>query len=241
MNRLNLYANNYPTFDTKCISQGDVGNCWLISVLISLSLTQKGKKLLSDIFYVNQNGTYTIKIYDSVRKANYITFDPIFTVKKDMNDNPQMLFCGANLDLPTKFLNNPDTEFIWACVIEKALSIYMGNIRRQNGNYCANAFNLLTLKDINYCVNIAINKRFISKFIELMKDNKICATLETKKNISEKYNYLHDTHAYAIYKLDGDMLHLINPHYDFIDESKTIVVNIFDLIQFTDSITYIYL
>ena len=74
-----------------------------------------------------------------------------------------------------------------------------------------------------------------------MKDNKICATLETKKNISEKYNYLHNTHAYAIYKLDEDKLHLINPHYDFIDENKTIIVNIFDLIEFTDSITYIYL
>jgi len=241
MNRLNLYANNYPTFDSKCISQGDIGNCWLISVLISLSLTQKGKKLLSEIFYVNQDGTYTIKLFDNVRKANYITIDPIFTVKKDINDNPQMLFCGANLDIPTKFLNNPNTDFIWACIIEKAVSKYMGSIRRQNGNYCANAFNLLTLKDINYCVNIAINKRFISKFIELMKDNKICATLETKKNISDKYNYLYNTHAYAIYKLDGDKLYLINPHYDFIDESKTIIVNIFDLIEFTDSITYIYL
>jgi predicted metalloendopeptidase len=61
----------------------------------------------------------------------------------------------------------------------------MGNIRKQNGNYCATAFTLLTLKDINYCVNIAINKRFISKFIQLMKDNKICATLETKKNIAK--------------------------------------------------------
>ena len=78
-------------------------------------------------------------------------------------------------------------------------------------------------------------------FDPIMKDNKICATLETKKNISDKYNYLHNYHAYSIYKLDGDMLHLINPHYDFIDENKTIIVNIFELREFTDSITYIYL
>lgn len=241
MNRLTLYANNYPTFETKSISQGNIGNCWLIAVLISLSLTQKGKELLSNIFYVNQDKTYTIKLYNNVRKPNYITFKPVFTIQKDINNNLQMLFSGDNLDVPTKFLNNPNTEYIWPCIIEKAISKYLGSIKKQDGNYCANAFKLLTLNDINYCINIAMNKRYISKLIDLLKNNKICATLETKKNVYIKYNFLIDNHAYSIYKLDGDKLHLINPHDNFTDQNKTISVNIRELREYTDNITYICL
>jgi hypothetical protein len=241
MNRLNLYADNYPNFETQFITQGSVGNCWLISVLISLSLTEKGKKLLSNIFFVNQDGTYTIKLFDNVRKANYITFEPLFTVERDENNNLQMLFSGANLNIPEMFLNNPNTEFIWPCIIEKAVSKYLGSIRRQDGNVCATAFNLLTNNDVNYCLNMVMNKRFISKFKDLMKDNKICATLETRKSLPNKYSFLLTNHAYSIYKLDGENLHIINPHEQFTDESKTNIVNIRELREFTDSITYIYL
>ncbi len=241
MNRINLYANNYPNFDTQYIRQGNIGNCWLIAVLISLSLSGKGKTILSNIFYVNQDGTYTVKLFDNVRKPNYITFEPYFTVQRDQNNNLQMVFSGADLNIPEIFRNNPSTEYIWSCIIEKAVSKYMGSIRKQNGNLCATAFSLLTLNEINYHVNLSFNKRFITKFKDLMDNNKICATLETKKILPVNNNLLCSDHAYSIYKLDGDNLHLINPHNQFTDETQTIIVNINSLREFTDNITYIYL
>ena len=241
MNRINLYADNYPNFSTQFITQGKIGNCWLISVLISLSLTEKGKSLLSDIFYVNQDGTYTIKLYNNVRKPNYITFEPLFTVEKDENNNLQMLFSGANLNIPQAFANNPSTDLIWSCIIEKAISKYLGSIKKQDGNTSMTAFNLLTNNEVFYVLNMSMNKRFFDKFIDLLKNNKICGTLETKPVLNEKYNYLIINHAYSIFKLDGKNLHLINPHVQFTGESTSIIVNIDDLREYTDNITYIYL
>ena len=60
--------------------QGNIGDCWLLASLNSLSYTEKGRQILDDAISANEDGTYTIR-FQGVDTAVTITNDELCDIK----------------------------------------------------------------------------------------------------------------------------------------------------------------
>lgn len=237
MKSIELFSDKYPIFSPTYVNQGVIGDCWLISTLLSLSLNENGKELLRDIFFINDDGTYTVKLYSEIRKVHYINIKPRFKVETDDNNNLKFSYSGDYYNIPELFGLNPDTELIWAPIIEKAFSKYMGNIRKLEGNFSYNAFMTLTNKEVKKIYGFSISKRMLEKFIKNFQENLICAVIETGSNIANMQ--LIENHAYCLYKISDGNWYLINPHEHFDGLHNCVTVPQDNIIKDISLITYI--
>lgn len=237
MKSIELFSNKYPIFSPTYVNQGTIGDCWLIATLLSLSINEYGKELLKDIFFINNDCTYTIKLYTEVRKVKYINIKPIFKVENDENNNLKFCYSGSNYNIPQLFGMNPDTELIWAPIIEKAFSKYMGNIRKLDGNYALNAYTALTNKEVKKIFGYSISKRMLEKFIKNFQENLICAVIETGSKIVNIQ--LIENHAYCLYKIIDEKWYLINPHEYFNDIHNCVVISQDQILKDINLISYI--
>ena len=238
MKSIELFSNKYPEFSPIYVNQGLIGDCWLIATLLSLSINKNGKELLRDIFFINNDCTYTVKLYTEVRKVKYINIKPIFKVDNDENNNLKFYYSGSNYNIPQLFSINPDTELIWAPIIEKALSKYTGSIRNLDGNNASSAFMTLTNKEIKKVFGYSLSKRFLEKFKNDFNNGIIIAVIETKVRIINQ-DILLKNHAYCLYKIIEGNWYLINPHEHFDDIYNCVVIMQDQLIKDISLITYI--
>lgn len=239
MKSIELFSNKYPTFSPTYVNQGSIGDCWLISTLLSLSLNENGKELLQDIFYINNDNSYTIKIYDEKKSSKYIKVKPKFRIETDENNNVKFYYSGnSHYNIPYLFSMNPDTDLIWAPIIEKALSKYTGSIRKLEGNYSYNAFSALTNKQVKNVFGFSLSKRFLEKFIKDFNDGNICAVIETKSNITNE-DILIKNHAYCLYKITEGKWYLVNPHEYFDGLYNCVSIDLNQLLTDISLITFI--
>jgi hypothetical protein len=237
MKSIELFSDKYPIFSPTYVNQGIIGDCWLIATLLSLSINEHGKELLKDIFFINNDCTYTIKLYTEVRKVKYINIKPIFKVDTDENNNLKFCYSGSNYNIPQLFGMNPDTELIWVPIIEKAFSKYVGNISKLNGNYALNAYTALTNKEVKKIFGYSISKRMLDKFINDFNNNSICAVIETKNTIIN--TELVENHAYCLYKIIDGKWYLINPHEYFNGVHNCVVISQEEILKDINLISYI--
>ena len=244
MSTIELFDDKYPTFDPHFVSQGNIGDCWLISVLFSLSINEKGKKILKDSFYINNDGTYTIKLLDEKRKNNYVKIPCKFKINKTTN---QLKYSGHSLNIPEIFMDNPSNEYIWASIFEKAISKYAGCIRKLDGNYACSAFKLLCNNEYEICYGYGINLRFLERFYTMFKNSNIACVIEFLNNkfeIIEEDNII-TNHAYSLYDIEVDkdkyFWYLYNPHKQFVNKESCLKIDIFKVKIYINLITYIKL
>jgi len=244
MSTIELFDDKYPTFNPHYVSQGNIGDCWLISVLFCLSNNEKGKKILSDCFYINNDGTYTIKLLDEKRKNNYVKIPCKFKINRETN---QLKYSGSSLNIPELFNNNPSNEYIWASIFEKAISKYMGCMRKLDGNYAYNAFKLLSNNNVELIYGYGINNRFLDRIYDLFKSGKIICVVElSNSNLEILTNTnLVTNHAYSLYDIDKQddnyIWYLFNPHNQYIDKNSCSKLDIKKLKDFVSLITYLNL
>jgi hypothetical protein len=237
MATIELFYDKYPNFDPNFVSQGNIGDCWLISVLFSLSINEKGKHILRNSFNINNNGTYTIKLLNEKRINQYITIPCKFKV----DQTNQLKYAGYSLNIPQLFNTNPSNEYIWASIFEKAISKYTGCIKKLDGNYAINAFKLLCNNNVELCYNYGINKRFLDRFFTMFKTSNIACVLEFSNSTDKD---IIPNHAYTLYDIDKDnnnIWYIYNPHKQFIDIESCDKVNMLNIKNSLDVITYIKL
>ena len=97
MKSIELFSPIYPDFTSEYISQGLVGDCWLISSILTLSFNQSGKDLLKKIFFI-KNGLYVIKLFNQVNVAKYIEVKPIYL----MNNNAYIRISTEDVASPVR-------------------------------------------------------------------------------------------------------------------------------------------
>lgn len=238
MKYIELFSNKYPSFTPIYVNQGLIGDCWLIASLLALSINENGKDLLKEVFFINEDNTYTIKLYDNKRKSVYLNIIPKFRTDIDDNNNINFYYSGNNhYNIPYLFGINPDTELIWAPIIEKAFSKYTGSIRKLEGNHAYNAFTTLTNKDVKKINAFCLSKRFIEKFTKDFNAGLICAVIETKSNsVDDKFT---ENHAYCLYKIIDGNWYLHNPHKHFDNLTNCAVMTQTEIIKNVSLITYI--
>lgn len=236
MKSIELFSPIYPDFTSEYISQGLLGDCWLISSILTLSFNQSGKDLLKKNFFI-KNGLYVIKLFNQVNIPKYIEVKPKFYISEEENNTIQLKYAGYGKNIPNLFQLNPSTELIWVPIIEKAIIKYLGSHLKLNGNSTYNAYKLLTGIEPKIIHGFGINTRFIDKFIELFNKNKICCTIETNINLGDET--IIENHAYSLYKINGGNWYLHNPHNDFKGIDNCVIVSQTNISKYTNLLTYI--
>jgi hypothetical protein len=239
---IKLFSQDEPEFNYLNIRQGKIGDCWLIAVLFSMSLHDKGRKILKNLFYINiEKETYTIKIFDEKRTARYINVDPTFEL-----DNNKLIYSCDDSNIISLFNKNPSNEYIWMIIIEKAFSIYFGSMGKLNGNTSNTAYTILCENTYEIIFSFGLNNRIIDILENLFKKQLISGTLETKTKLnkleSKRLNII-ENHVYCIIKIENQKIYLHNPHNNprniSNSNSNNYGYNLEDLKIITDFITYI--
>ncbi len=228
---IKLFSNNYPDFIPFYINQGKIGDCWLISTLLALSINKNGKDILKKMFIIDEKtGTYIIKLYDETKKLNYININPKFKIYTDINNKQQLVFCGNKSNIPELFNLCPDTNYIWGPIIEKAIHKFT---KLTKGSYAYKAFSLFTDKYIHKIYSYGLNKRTLEKFKN--SHNNICCVIESKNDTTK----LIKNHAYALLTIIDNKWYLQNPHDNYNELHNCIILDDDDIIKNVDIITYI--
>lgn len=235
MKTIELFSPSYPDFTNEYISQGLLGDCWLISAILTLTFNESGKDLLKKIFFI-KDGMYKIKLYNEINIPKYVNIKPKFYIEED-NNTIELKYAGYGKNIPHLFQQNPHTELIWVPIIEKALIKYVGSYQKLNGNTSFTAYKMLTGLEPKFVHGFGINKRFIDKFTDLFNKGKICCTLETNINLNN--NDIIDNHAYSLYKIIGGNWYLHNPHNNFKELENCVTISQNRINTYINLLTYI--
>ncbi|MCL3860035.1 C2 family cysteine protease [Actinotalea sp. K2] len=100
------------------VSQGQIGDCWFIASLMAIA--QADPSVIEDAITVNDNGTYTVRLYDDGREV-------------EVTVTPEMVLDGGN----PAFVRSPageDGHELWPMVMEKALALHWGDFHAIEGD-----------------------------------------------------------------------------------------------------------
>lgn len=99
------------------VAQGMLGDCWALASLMGFA--QADPQLIEDAITQNENGTYTVRLYDNGEPV-YYTVTPDFVVDDD----------GNPLFVQPVSVRDPDADEyyneVWPLVMEKAMAEHFG-------------------------------------------------------------------------------------------------------------------
>lgn len=190
------------------ISQGNIGDCYLLSTIYALSRNKTGQKLLKEMVKVDNNGNYIVKFYDN---------DPI-TVKPEELDG-QKLKNGKEKRSVSGDLGIKAIERAYAKMIKIPRSAPTMFQEIDNGGYMDTALEQMTGIKSFYYLSVDNNiSRIFDRIVEKGIQNHIltCAT-STKGNYNgyaDPQQRFIERHAYSIKYIDRDKqrISIVNPH-----------------------------
>lgn len=205
--------------------QGNIGDCWLISSIMALSLQPKGKKILEDSIQIHEDGSVTVTL-KGVNKS--YTFSAA-----EINGNNNLSH------------GDPDVR-----AIEMAIDNYFYKERGINtkldidGNDSHLAFQILTGKNgRTYTANLisSIKERYFGNTItekqirDFNKENHVVTVSNNRDEILklDDETTLIPMHEYAVKRSDSKNVYILDPQESF---SKEITVPKEKFIEFFNGI-----
>ena len=209
----------------KDFKQGNIGDCWLISSIMALSLQPKGKKILEDSIQTHEDGSVTVTL-KGVNKS--YTFSAA-----EINGNNNLSH------------GDPDVR-----AIEMAIDNYFYKERGINtkldidGNDSHLAFQILTGKNgRTYTANLisSIKERYFGNTItekqirDFNKENHVVTVSNNRDEILklDDETTLIPMHEYAVKRSDSKNVYILDPQESF---SKEITVPKEKFIEFFNGI-----
>jgi hypothetical protein len=230
---------DFSNFDS--VSQGEIGDCWLLAPMAALARSPKLRRLLHDNFTIDvAEKKYSIKLYDISGGAVFKIDGRLIYLPAVEGYKSDLLFAGQQQHIPEKAA--PAFKSLWFAFIEKAVALKLGGYHNLDGGdpdspdvkQASLGFNLLTGKTAN-TIYIDVTTDFSTKIRELLasgaaivyttKSNaEILETSLEKRTIKTSpeddadksgLNLLED-HAYVINRISRDgTVQLYNPHGEF--------------------------
>lgn len=219
----------------KSISQGEVGDCWLLAPLAALSKSPINCILLENNFTINDDNTYTVKLYSTKKKSvQKININGnLYYVPKIPGYKSDLLFAGQQQFIPEK--KQPPFESTWYAFIEKAVAILYGGYQMLDGgdpdspdvkqpdlgfyNLTGKKATTLTIdestdfkKTIKKLLDEGASIVYTTKSNNELPDGKKIKTSPDDTNDESGLNLLED-HAYVLDSISNDgTIKLYNPH-----------------------------
>ncbi len=125
-----------PPVDPSDLNQGMIGDCWLIASIGAIVNTNP--ELVEEMIRANDNGTYTVTLYEDGEAVEITVTPDIPTVDGDplFADNPDDSDAGE------------DTHELWPHLIEKAAAQHYGDYEDLEGDWPSKALELLSGRDV---------------------------------------------------------------------------------------------
>jgi hypothetical protein len=222
-----LWGDPSDPVDYTTVRQGSIGDCYLISAMISLAKEDPG--IIQDLITENPNGTYTVNFADGTTEV--VTPDLVYTA----DGNPA-------------FARSSGSDAVWPAVIEKAYAQKFGGWGDDpgiTGGQSSVAIEALTGRDSSY---IKAGDLSLDDLAERFDDGEILglSTIDKPDDMStsdwvalddtpdtfkgsDDYQKLHQNHAFIVVDVDeaAGTVSVINPW----DPSKSPFTMAFDDMQ----------
>ena len=214
----------------KAVSQGEVGDCWLLAPMAALSRSIALRSVLGERFKINDDKTYTVTL--GLRDINLN--GNLYMLPAEGEYRADLLFAGQQQFLPQEI--TVPLESLWFAFIEKAAAILYGGYHLLDGGdpddpdvkQADLGFKLLTDKPVT-TIMIDDTTDFKSIKALLTADAAIVFTTKTNKELKSRstmkigpsttdksrFNLLQD-HSYVVDAISEEgILTLYNPHGEF--------------------------
>lgn len=189
------------------VRQGFLGDCYFLSAIQAIAQSDPGalEKLIKD----NKDGTYEVTLY-------------VYKTWISWNRSPVKITVDASVptyDGTTNpvYAKKGDNE-LWVLLLEKAYAQYMGDYGDIEGGNPSKAMGVL-LSENGTDINIKnLSDEEVKTKIKNALDNDKAITASSNSKTEKKESVTFDgqliwySHAYNVLKLEGDMVHLQNPH-----------------------------
>jgi len=104
------------------ITQGEVGDCWLLAPIAALSRSPQLRPILRRNFTINdEDETYTVTLYSGGRAKSITINGNLFMLPADDENKSDLLFAGQQQFLPEKATVKLSST--WFAFIEKAVAV----------------------------------------------------------------------------------------------------------------------
>lgn len=186
------------------VFQGNTGDCWLLSGVLSLSYTKDGQEVIHNAIKKDNNGDYNVT-FKGLGKSYKIT-------KEELNNkNVGTLENALNdYDNKSEYSTGDDDMLLMELAVEKAVKDKDNDIPTSDGISGGSAFYLYSMLEnapTGYSYGNENGK--VAKLMDYYAHNQdsSAATL----GVIDSFGGLEDSHAYAIYSMDYDTTTLVNP------------------------------
>lgn len=200
----------------EAVFQGNAGDCWLISGILSLSYTDEGKDLIQDAISKNPDGSYNVT-FKGVDKTYTISNDELVRANKSSFLN------GVGL-ADSKYSTGDDDMLLIELAMEKLVQegdIPIETIEGITGGSAYYLYQLFTKNDVEYALGDDENE--VKYLIDYYYQNQ--DTAAATLGVGDGFAGLEDDHAYAVKSVNQNYMELVNPW----DTTENIKVSIKDL------------
>ena len=200
----------------EAVFQGNSGDCWLISGILSLSYTPEGEKLIQDAISINPDGSYNVT-FNGVDKTYKITKEELEAANKNSFLN------GIGM-ANSEYSTGDDDMLLIELAMEKLVyenDIPIETIEGITGGSAYYLYQLFTKNDVEYA--LGDNENEVKYLIDYYYQNQ--DTSAATLGVGDGFAGLEDDHAYAVKSVNPNYIELANPW----DTTENIKVSIKDL------------